>query len=187
MWLEWRDSEQQRQEESRTAANKPRDQFISRLLARLKQQQNQSHSEESRSQGQLGEGRTGDDEPEESWENLAGLDIGEGGEEPDDKSGKRGGRKEGASLEASRELFKKLKKSALAHKLQVNTPNRRKSLILKMRKLNPTVSSPLRQNESSFPSSSTGIGSWRLCSATPWWSWPVRRAAGRARRFHSSS
>ncbi|KAI4787216.1 hypothetical protein KUCAC02_036617, partial [Chaenocephalus aceratus] len=41
VWLEWRDSEQQKQEESRTAANKPRDQFISRLLTRLKQQQNQ--------------------------------------------------------------------------------------------------------------------------------------------------
>uniref|UniRef100_A0A4W6CA81 ATP-dependent RNA helicase DHX29 n=1 Tax=Lates calcarifer TaxID=8187 RepID=A0A4W6CA81_LATCA len=83
VWLEWRDSEQQQQEESRTAANKPRDQFISRLLTRLKQQQNQSQ------------------EPEESWENL-------------DKSEKRGGRREGAgALEASRELFLKLRKSSL--------------------------------------------------------------------------
>lgn len=122
VWLEWRDSEQQKREESRTAANKPRDQFISRLLTRLKQQQNQSDSEESQSQGQPGQGEAGEDEPEESWENLAGLDIGEGGEELEDRSGKRGGRKEGAgSLEASRELFKKLKKSPLAHKLQVNT------------------------------------------------------------------
>lgn len=130
VWLEWRDSEQQRQEESRTAANKPRDQFISRLLTRLKQQQNQSHSQESRSQGQLGEGRAGDEEPEESWENLAGLDTGEGGEEPEDKGGKRGGRKEGASLEASRELFEKLRKSPLSHKLQVNTLNHCESVIL---------------------------------------------------------
>uniref|UniRef100_A0A8C3B061 ATP-dependent RNA helicase DHX29 n=1 Tax=Cyclopterus lumpus TaxID=8103 RepID=A0A8C3B061_CYCLU len=64
VWLEWRDSEQQQKEESRTAANKPRDQFISRLLTRLKQQQ-------------LGLVSAGDEEPEESWENLAGLDIGE--------------------------------------------------------------------------------------------------------------
>ncbi|KAJ4920740.1 hypothetical protein JOQ06_024571, partial [Pogonophryne albipinna] len=46
VWLEWRDSEQQKQEESRTAANKPRDQFISRLLTRLKQQQNQDQGPE---------------------------------------------------------------------------------------------------------------------------------------------
>lgn len=122
VWLEWRDSEQQRQEESRTAANKPRDQFISRLLTRLKQQQNQNQAQEFGSQGQLGPGTVGDEEPEESWENLAGLEIGEGGEELEDKSEKRGGRKEGTgALEASRELFKKLKSSSLAHKLQVNT------------------------------------------------------------------
>ena len=121
VWLEWRDSEQQKQEESRTAANKPRDQFISRLLTRLKQQQNQYQAQDSGSQSQLGQqGGAGDDEPEESWENLAGLDIGEGGEEQEDKSEKKGARREGA-LDASRELFKKLKKSSLAHKLQVNT------------------------------------------------------------------
>uniref|UniRef100_A0A8C4F1E8 ATP-dependent RNA helicase DHX29 n=1 Tax=Dicentrarchus labrax TaxID=13489 RepID=A0A8C4F1E8_DICLA len=106
VWLEWRDSEQQKQEESRTAANKPRDQFISRLLTRLKQQQNQSQAEESGSQGQQGQGGAEDEEPEESWENL-------------DNSEKRGGRKEGAgALQASRELLKKLKKSSLALKLQ---------------------------------------------------------------------
>uniref|UniRef100_A0A7N9ARC3 ATP-dependent RNA helicase DHX29 n=1 Tax=Mastacembelus armatus TaxID=205130 RepID=A0A7N9ARC3_9TELE len=106
VWLEWRDSEQQQQEESRTAANKPRDQFISRLLTRLKQQQNQC-------QGQ------GSGSPEESWENLAGLDIEERGEELGDKIQKRGGRTEGAgALEASRELLTKLKKSSLARKLQ---------------------------------------------------------------------
>ncbi|XP_044030084.1 ATP-dependent RNA helicase DHX29 [Siniperca chuatsi] len=119
VWLEWRDSEQQQQEESRTAANKPRDQFISRLLTRLKQQQNQNRVQESGSQDQLGLGRAGDEEPEESWENLAGLDIGEGGEEVDDMSEERGGRKERAgALEASAELLKKLKKSSLALKLQ---------------------------------------------------------------------
>ncbi|XP_076614901.1 ATP-dependent RNA helicase DHX29 [Chaetodon auriga] len=117
VWLEWRDSEQQKQEESRTAANKPRDQFISRLLTRLKQQQNQNQGQESGPQSLL-QGGAGDEEPEESWENLAGLDIGEG-EELEDKSEKRGGRKEAAgALEASRELLQKLKKSPLAHKLQ---------------------------------------------------------------------
>lgn len=123
VWLEWRDSEQQKQEESRTAANKPRDQFISRLLTRLKQQQNQSQSQGSGSQGQPGQD-SGDEEPEESWENLAGLDIGDGGKEPvEDRSGKRGEMKEGSgALEASRELLKKLKKSSLAQKLQVNKP-----------------------------------------------------------------
>ncbi|XP_045922753.1 ATP-dependent RNA helicase DHX29 isoform X2 [Micropterus dolomieu] len=119
VWLEWRDSELQQQEESRTAANKPRDQFISRLLTRLKQQQNQNQAQEYGSQDKLGLGRAGDEEPEESWENLAGLDIEEGREEVDDKSEKRGGMKEGAgALDESRELLKKMKKSPLAHRLQ---------------------------------------------------------------------
>lgn len=118
VWLEWRDSEDQKREESRTAANKPRDQFISRLLTRLKQQQNQGQSPGSQSQAQLGQ-NGGDEEPEESWENLAGLDIGDaGGDQVEDKSGKRGERSQGA-FEASRELLKKLKKSSLAQKLQV--------------------------------------------------------------------
>ncbi|KAG5834335.1 hypothetical protein ANANG_G00260440 [Anguilla anguilla] len=39
VWLEWRDSEQQEAEQTRTEINKPRDQFIARLLSRLKQQQ----------------------------------------------------------------------------------------------------------------------------------------------------
>ena len=117
VWLEWRDSEQQKQEESRTAANKPRDQFISRLLTRLKQQQNQSQRQDSGSQGELGLSGAGDEEPEESWENLAGLDIER--EEVEEKSEKRG-RREGA-LEASRELLVKLRKSSLAQKLKVNT------------------------------------------------------------------
>lgn len=118
VWLEWRDSEQQQQEESRSAANKPRDQFISRLLTRLKQQQNQNQEQGSGSNDQLRQ--AGDKEPEESWENLAGLDVVEGGEELEVKSEKRGGRNEGA-LEASRDLLKKLRKSSLARKLHVRT------------------------------------------------------------------
>lgn len=120
VWLEWRDSEQQREEESRTAANKPRDQFISRLLTRLKQQQNQSHPQGSPPRGRLGQSRSSDEEPEESWENLAALEIQEEGEEGG-KTGKRGGKIEGPGLfEASRQLFKTLKKSPIAQKLQVN-------------------------------------------------------------------
>ncbi|KAG7241152.1 hypothetical protein INR49_025895 [Caranx melampygus] len=119
VWLEWRDSEQQQQEESRTAANKPRDQFISRLLTRLKQQQNQNQGKGSGSQSRDGPGQGGDEEPEESWENLAGLDIEDGGEEAEDKNDKREGKTEVAGvLQASRELLLKLKKSSLAHKLQ---------------------------------------------------------------------
>ncbi|KAL3041249.1 hypothetical protein OYC64_019450 [Pagothenia borchgrevinki] len=125
VWLEWRDSEQQKQEESRTAANKPRDQFISRLLTRLKQQQNQDQGPEAGSEGPSGGGGAGEEEPEESWENLAGLDMedggggggGGGGGEVEDKSEKRG-RKEGA-LEAARELLMKLRKSPLAQKLKL--------------------------------------------------------------------
>lgn len=121
VWLEWRDGEQQKEEESRTAANKPRDQFISRLLTRLKQQQNQSRPQGSQSQSQLGQSGSGDEEPEESWENLATLDIREDGGELEGKTGRKGGKEEGeGSFEASRELLKKLKKSPLARKLQVN-------------------------------------------------------------------
>lgn len=121
VWLEWRDSEQQKEEESRTAANKPRDQFISRLLTRLKQQQNQSCPQISPSRGPMGQSRSGDEEPEESWENLATLDIREEAEELESRTGKGRGKKEGAGLfESSRELLKQLKKSPLAQKLQVN-------------------------------------------------------------------
>ena len=69
----------------------------------------------------MGLSRDGDEEPEESWENLAGLEIGERGAEVEDACEKSGGRKEGAAvLEAARELLLKLKKSPLAHKLRVN-------------------------------------------------------------------
>ncbi|KAM6902734.1 ATP-dependent RNA helicase DHX29 [Xenentodon cancila] len=122
VWMEWTDSDRQHQDESRTAANKPRDQFISRLLTRLKQQQQQqgqSRGEWSGSQRQEGFGSDAEEEPEESWENLAGLEIGERGAENEDGCEKSGGKRDGAAvLEAARELFLKLKKSPLAHKLQ---------------------------------------------------------------------
>ncbi|CAN9504535.1 unnamed protein product [Ophioblennius macclurei] len=118
VWLEWRDSEQQQREESRTAANKPRDQFISRLLTRLKQQQNQSQGQSWDSKGGSGQSRDDEEEPEESWENLAGLDMSERGEE-EDRSEKKGGRKDDTgALQAARELLVKLKKTPLANKLK---------------------------------------------------------------------
>ncbi|XP_041825881.1 ATP-dependent RNA helicase DHX29 isoform X2 [Melanotaenia boesemani] len=119
VWLEWRDSEQQQQDESRTAANKPRDQFISRLLTRLKQQQqNQSQGQKPASQGQHGLSGADEEEPEESWENLAGLDIGEREKDVEERSERIGGRREEAALQAAREIILKLKKSPLAQKLQ---------------------------------------------------------------------
>lgn len=121
VWLEWRDNEQQQQEASRTAANKPRDQFISRLLTRLKQQQqDQSQGQQRASQGQRGLSGVGEDEPEESWENLAGLEIGARGAEVEERSEKRGRMGEAAALGAARALLLKQKASPLALKLQVN-------------------------------------------------------------------
>lgn len=122
VWLEWRDSDQRQQEESRTAANKPRDQFISRLLTRLKQQQNLIQGQEAGSQDQQGNQGAEDEEPEESWESLAGLDVGEGGEEGEGQGERReaGERREcNRAAEASRELLMKMRNSSLARKLQV--------------------------------------------------------------------
>uniref|UniRef100_A0A8C4ZKH8 ATP-dependent RNA helicase DHX29 n=1 Tax=Gadus morhua TaxID=8049 RepID=A0A8C4ZKH8_GADMO len=96
VWLEWRDRDQQRQEESRTAANKPRDQFIARLLTRLKQQQ-QQHNPSSGSQ---------DPHPRfgsKSWENLAGLEMEDGGETNDKAEAGRGRKEKGGGFEAERE------------------------------------------------------------------------------------
>ncbi|NP_001091401.1 ATP-dependent RNA helicase DHX29 [Xenopus laevis] len=62
VWLEWSDAEKQVQEQNKTESNKPRDQFITKLLNKLKVQQNQL---KSCSQTQMME------DPEDSWENLA--------------------------------------------------------------------------------------------------------------------
>ncbi|XP_043999980.1 ATP-dependent RNA helicase DHX29 isoform X1 [Gambusia affinis] len=118
VWLEWRDGEQQQQEASRTAANKPRDQFISRLLTRLKQQQNQSQDQQPAYHPGQELNRAGEDEPEDSWENLAGLEIEERGGRVEEKSEKSKQKEGAASLKSARELLLKLKESALAHKLQ---------------------------------------------------------------------
>ncbi|XP_051766444.1 ATP-dependent RNA helicase DHX29 [Ctenopharyngodon idella] len=99
VWLEWRDDEQKEEEQTRSAINKPRDQFIERLLTRLKQQQTlqlQAKPQESLQ----------DTEPEDSWENL---------DMQEDHEPKRGG---GLMMEeASRRLFLKLRGSPVAHRL----------------------------------------------------------------------
>ncbi|XP_077352754.1 ATP-dependent RNA helicase DHX29 isoform X2 [Festucalex cinctus] len=119
VWLEWRDGEQQQQEESRSAANKPRDQFIARLLTRLKQQQHQHHGFESQSDGQNQVGVAAEEETEDSWENLAALDIVEkgGGSVEGKMEGRGGEREQEDGLQMSRELLMKLRTSPLAQKL----------------------------------------------------------------------
>ncbi|XP_026798594.3 ATP-dependent RNA helicase DHX29 isoform X1 [Pangasianodon hypophthalmus] len=105
VWLEWRDGEQQQEERTRSAINKPRDQFISRLLARVKQQQPRS------------EPCPTDPSPshctEDSWEALADTEE----EEKEDK------KKEKEEEEKSRSLFLQLRGSELALRL---LPERRR-------------------------------------------------------------
>uniref|UniRef100_A0AAR2JPS1 RNA helicase n=1 Tax=Pygocentrus nattereri TaxID=42514 RepID=A0AAR2JPS1_PYGNA len=96
VWLEWRDSEQQKEEQTRSAINKPRDQFIARLFTRLKQQL--AHSQQARF-----------NEPEDSWESLALQDeLQEPQREVQDMQ----------LWEKSRALLLKLCKSALACRLR---------------------------------------------------------------------
>ncbi|KAF4108017.1 hypothetical protein G5714_010776 [Onychostoma macrolepis] len=99
VWFEWRDSEQKEEEQTRSAINKPRDQFIARLLSRLKQQQTLQLQAEPQEHLQ-------DAEPEDSWENL---------DMQEDHEPQRGGGLE--AEEASRRLLLKLRSSALARRL----------------------------------------------------------------------
>ncbi|KAL1266876.1 hypothetical protein QQF64_002551 [Cirrhinus molitorella] len=99
VWLEWRDSEQKEEEETRSAINKPRDQFIARLLTRLKQQRALQPQSEPQDCLQ-------DTEPEDSWENL---------DTQEDHEPQRGGGL--MAEEASRRLFLKLRSSATARRL----------------------------------------------------------------------
>ncbi|XP_077398552.1 ATP-dependent RNA helicase DHX29 [Vanacampus margaritifer] len=121
VWLEWRDGEQQQQEETRSAANKPRDQFIARLLTRLKQQQQQHHHHglDSQSEGPTQVGNAAEEETEDSWENLASLDIAEkgGGAVEGKMEGRGGEREQEGALQTSRELLMKLRTSPLAQRL----------------------------------------------------------------------
>ncbi|XP_031433314.1 ATP-dependent RNA helicase DHX29 [Clupea harengus] len=117
VWLEWRDSEQQQQEESRTAVNKPRDQFIARLLARLKQQQQQQQqSEPSQTTGPEHPTHPEGDEPEDSWESLAGEEGGDGCSSRE--AAKRDDREEVEQEDqAGRALLQRLRASPLAQRL----------------------------------------------------------------------
>uniref|UniRef100_A0A8D0KJS2 ATP-dependent RNA helicase DHX29 n=1 Tax=Salvator merianae TaxID=96440 RepID=A0A8D0KJS2_SALMN len=99
VWLEWSDAEKKKEEENKMETNKPRDQFIAKLLNKLKQQQPQQQLE---SKTQISE------DAEDSWENhiseeeFRGLSL----ESPaiDD-------------LEPARTLFKKLQTTAWYQKL----------------------------------------------------------------------
>nr|XP_056704481.1 ATP-dependent RNA helicase DHX29 [Euleptes europaea] len=61
VWLEWSDTEKKKAEENKMETNKPRDQFIAKLLNKLKQQQPQQPPE---SKPKVSE------DAEDSWENL---------------------------------------------------------------------------------------------------------------------
>uniref|UniRef100_A0A672K3L0 RNA helicase n=1 Tax=Sinocyclocheilus grahami TaxID=75366 RepID=A0A672K3L0_SINGR len=101
VWLEWRDGEQKEEEQTRSAINKPRDQFIAHLLTRLKQH----HTLQPQAVQQE---RLQDAELEDSWENL---DIQE------DHESQCGG--SFVMEEMSRRLYLKLRSSALARRLLV--------------------------------------------------------------------
>ncbi|XP_049593845.1 ATP-dependent RNA helicase DHX29 [Syngnathus scovelli] len=116
VWLEWRDGEQQQKEETRSAANKPRDQFIARLLTRLKQQQHH-HGLESQSDSPTWLSADADEEAEDSWESLATLDIVEkGGGDVEGKNEGRGSEQDEA-LRTARGLLMNLRTSPLALRL----------------------------------------------------------------------
>ncbi|KAG8598934.1 hypothetical protein GDO81_002806 [Engystomops pustulosus] len=65
VWLEWSDAEKTKQEKDKLESNKPRDQFISKLLNKLKLRQQQLKPPKINKVS---------DDPEDSWENLAGED-----------------------------------------------------------------------------------------------------------------
>ncbi|XP_056181430.1 ATP-dependent RNA helicase DHX29 isoform X2 [Falco biarmicus] len=98
VWLEWRDIEKQKEEENKIETNKPRDNFIARLLNKLKQQQQL----QSENQPKVSEG------PEDSWEDLvsdedfSSLSLETSGTD---------------NLEPSRVLFKKLQSSSRYQRL----------------------------------------------------------------------
>ncbi|NXT35627.1 DHX29 helicase, partial [Pelecanoides urinatrix] len=98
VWLEWRDIEKKKEEENKIETNKPRDNFIARLLNKLKQQQ----LLQSENQPKVSEG------PEDSWENLvsdedfSSLSLETSGTD---------------NLEPSRILFKKLQSSSRYQRL----------------------------------------------------------------------
>ncbi|XP_042660588.1 ATP-dependent RNA helicase DHX29 isoform X2 [Tyto alba] len=98
VWLEWRDIEKKKEEENRIETNKPRDNFIARLLNKLKQQQQL----QSENQPKVSEG------PEDSWENLVS---------DEDFNSLSLGTSDADNLEPSRILFKKLQSSSRYQRL----------------------------------------------------------------------
>ncbi|RMB95416.1 hypothetical protein DUI87_28138 [Hirundo rustica rustica] len=98
VWLEWRDIEKKKEEESKIETNKPRDTFIAKLLNKLKQQQQL----QSENQPKLFEG------PEDSWENLVS---------DEDFSSLSLETSDADNLEPSRILFKKLQSSSRYQRL----------------------------------------------------------------------
>ncbi|XP_066472294.1 ATP-dependent RNA helicase DHX29 [Tiliqua scincoides] len=66
VWLEWSDTEKQKEEENKIETNKPRDHFIAKLLNKLKQQQSEQQFE---SKPKISE------DAEDSWENLVSEDV----------------------------------------------------------------------------------------------------------------
>ncbi|MBN3325252.1 DHX29 helicase, partial [Atractosteus spatula] len=105
VWLEWQDNEKKKEEHSKSEINKPRDQFISRLLSRLKQQQTQSQKQSQPSQSASEKG----EEPEDSWEDLISAE-----EEPGKQSMSSSGC---GKMESVRTQFLSLRNSSLAKKL----------------------------------------------------------------------
>ncbi|XP_065595957.1 ATP-dependent RNA helicase DHX29 isoform X2 [Cyrtonyx montezumae] len=96
VWLEWSDIEKKKEEENKIETNKPRDNFIAKLLNKLKQQQ-QLQSEK---QPKVSEG------PEDSWENLVS---------DEDFNSLSLETVVTDNLEPSRNLFRKLQSSSRYH------------------------------------------------------------------------
>ncbi|XP_066567712.1 ATP-dependent RNA helicase DHX29 isoform X2 [Amia ocellicauda] len=106
VWLEWQDSEKKRQEQTKIEINKPRDQFIARLLSRAKQQTHKQVPVLPPDWGSLEPG----EEPEESWEDLVSAD-----EEP---AKGPGAWQDPAKLESARAQLWALRASPLAQRLR---------------------------------------------------------------------
>uniref|UniRef100_A0A4W3K848 RNA helicase n=1 Tax=Callorhinchus milii TaxID=7868 RepID=A0A4W3K848_CALMI len=90
VWLEWSDAEKQKAEKRQTEKNKPREQFITRLLNTLKQQQPSRQTSSTV------------EDPEDSWENLVSDDF-ENISINKDKSD---------NLKISRNIYKNLQRSS---------------------------------------------------------------------------
>ncbi|XP_062455720.1 ATP-dependent RNA helicase DHX29 isoform X2 [Rhea pennata] len=98
VWLEWSDIEKKKEEENKIETNKPRDNFIAKLLNKLKQQQ-QLQSENQPKVSEV---------PEDSWENLVS---------DEDFSNLSLETADTHDLEPSRILFKKLQSSSRYQRL----------------------------------------------------------------------